>query len=394
MKLLWVKSDFLHPTTRGGQIRTLEILKRLHPRNEVHYAAFDDPLQPEGLRRSAEYCTKAYPVQHKVPPRRSLGFALQLAAGLVSRLPVSIGRYRSAAMRALLGELVQRERFDAVVCDFLTPAPNLPDMEKAILFQHNVETMIWKRHAKNAATRIERAYLRLQERRIQEYEQEMCRKARRIIAVSDIDAQLMQSMFGVRDIYVTPTGVDTEYFAPPPQTAAVADLVFLGSMDWLPNIDGMRYFQTSILPLLRRERPDCSVTIVGRNPAREILRLAEADPKITVTGTVPDVRPHLWGARISIVPLRIGGGTRLKIYESMAAGIPVVSTTVGAEGLDVSHPENIRIADTPDAFAEQCLELLRREDARIRCAQAGRRLVVDRFGWDSIARHFEGLLVH
>ena len=391
MKLLWVKSDFLHPTTRGGQIRTLEILKRLHHRNEVHYVAFDDPAQPEGVARSKEYCTHAYPVAHKVPPRRSLAFAGQLAAGLISSLPVSVSRYRSAAMFRRILALQAQVKFDAVVCDFLTPAPNVPDIGNAVLFQHNIETAIWRRQVENASTPLHRAYLRLQERRMEAYEGEICRKVKRIIAVSSSDARNMEAMFGVKGVEVTPTGVDIDYFAPPPNTAPATDLIFLGSMDWLPNIDGMRFFQNSIFPLIRKQRPDCTIAIVGRNPTPEIKRFAET-AGVLVTGTVADVRPHLWDARLSIVPLRIGGGTRLKIYESMAAGVPVVSTAVGAEGLDVSHPDNIRIADTPEDFAQQCLTLLNEEDTRRRVAEAGRRLVVERFGWENIARHFERLL--
>ena len=123
-------------------------------------------------------------------------------------------------------------------------------------------------------------------------------------------------------------------------------------MDWLPNIDGVKWFTAEILPLIRARRPACTVAIVGRKPGSDIVSLSGGG--IQVTGTVPDVRPHLWGASVSIVPLRIGGGTRLNIYESMAAGTPVVSTTVGAEGLDVSSPENILLADTPQTFADAC----------------------------------------
>ncbi len=149
MRILWVKCDFLHPTTRGGQIRTLEIVKRLHARHEVHYLAYDSD-NPEGLKRSAEYCTRAYPVRLEVPPRRSLAFAAQLAANLFSSMPLSLSRYCSAAMQKQIVALLQETQFDSVVCDFLSPAPNFPSLDQCVLFQHNVETMIWRRHAENA----------------------------------------------------------------------------------------------------------------------------------------------------------------------------------------------------------------------------------------------------
>ncbi len=168
------------------------------------------------------------------------------------------------------------------------------------------------------------------------------------------------------------------YFAGP-QVQPKADLVFLGSMDWLPNIDGIEYFVREILPLIRKRMPACTLAVVGRTPSAAIRALAERDSGIQVTGTVADVRPWLWGAKVSIVPLRIGGGTRLKIYESMAAGTPTVSTSIGAEGLDVSHPANIRLADTPSAFAEQCVELLENAQERERLAAEALGLVTHTF---------------
>jgi glycosyltransferase involved in cell wall biosynthesis len=386
-----VKSDFLHPTTRGGQIRTLEIIKRLHRRNEVHYVGYENPSEPEGFARAGEYSSRAYSIPHPIPSKRSLRYAMLLARGLVSPLPVAVNRWKSVEMREKIAELSGREKFDAMVCDFLAPAPNCP-LEQCVLFQHNVETLIWRRHVENAADPLRRAYLALQARRMEAYEREACRRARQVIAVSDVDAKVMQEIFGIGEVPIAATGVDTEYFEPQERNEAEYDLIFVGSMDWLPNTDGIRYFTASILPLIRRVLPECKVAIVGRTPNAEIQALAAADPRITVTGTVPDVRPYVWKSKLSIVPLRIGGGTRLKIYESMAAACPVVSTSIGAEGLSVSHPLNIRIADTPEAFAAECVRLLEGEEERRQLAEAAYCLVRGRFSWDIIAREFEDIL--
>jgi glycosyltransferase involved in cell wall biosynthesis len=199
-------------------------------------------------------------------------------------------------------------------------------------------------------------------------------------------------MFDVKNVSAVPTGVDVEYFTPRGTAERVADLVFVGSMDWMPNSDGMLFFVREVLPLIRRKRRDCSVAIVGRQPGPEIRALADADPKIRVTGTVPDVRPYLWGAPVSIVPLRVGGGTRLKIYEAMAAHTAVVSTTIGAEGLDVQSPANIRLADEPQAFADACLELLDDASERSRMVREAAYLVSSRFSWDHVVRCFENAL--
>ena len=387
MKILWVKSDFLHPTTKGGQIRTLEMLRQLHRRHEVHYVAFDDGNR-EGVERSREYSTRAYPIPFRAVSKRSPRFIAQLASGLFSPLPVAIERYRSTAMERTLTELQSREAFDALVCDFLTPAINIGNIERFTVFQHNVETTIWRRHEEHARGPLRRAYMRLQANRMFRYERDICQRAAQVIAVSPVDRTTMRDLFGLERIRDIATGVDIEFFHPPEQAPRVADLVFVGSMDWMPNIHAMREFVSQILPLIRRRRPDCSVVIVGRDPTPEILALAAADSKLRVTGTVPDVRPYLWGSTVSIVPIYIGGGTRLKIYESMAAKTPVVSTAVGAEGLSIDAPRNIRIADEPRAFADACLELLENQAERDRLRAEAWQMVASRFSWETIASEF------
>lgn len=392
MKILWVKTDFLHPTTRGGQIRTLETIKRLHARHEVHYVAYDNPAQPEGLQRAHEYCTHVYPLTLDVPPRRSLKFGGQLLANLFSPLPLSITRYFSPAMRDQIAKLVNTISFDSMVCDFLTPAPNFPDMSKVVLFQHNVETMIWRRHVEQSPDPLRKRYFQMQADRMFNCERDMCRAAGRVIAVSPQDAVMMKKMFDVESLSV-PTGVDLDYFRRPADAAQKADLVFVGSMDWLPNSDGVNYFVSEVMQLVWQQKPDCTLAIVGRAPAPDVLALAQKDSRITVTGTVPDVRPWMWGASVAVVPLRIGGGTRLKIYEAMAAGTPTVSTTIGAEGLDVTHPGNIRLADTSETFANECLTLLTNPEQREAVAAAALHLVTSRYSWDAVTNDFEKLLV-
>jgi glycosyltransferase involved in cell wall biosynthesis len=223
------------------------------------------------------------------------------------------------------------------------------------------------------------------------YEGEVCRAARHVIAVSREDASQLEQMFGIGPVSFIPTGVDVDYFTPA-DAQPREGLVFVGSMDWLPNIDGMRWFCEDILPRIRAQRPDCRLSIVGRSPTREMQRLAERDPLIEVTGTVPDVRPWLWKAALSIVPLRIGGGTRMKIYEAMAAKTPVVSTAIGAEGLDVNPALDIAIADDAGSFARACLDLMASENRRTAQAEAAWALVEREFGWDKIALRFESIL--
>jgi polysaccharide biosynthesis protein PslH len=287
--------------------------------------------------------------------------------------------------------LLGQHKFDSVVCDFLFPALNIPRLDACVLFQHNVESMIWKRYVEHAAG-LKKLYFALQAKRMLAYEGWVCRSVRKVVAVSEGDAETMRRIYGVARAYATPTGVDLDYFARPDTNRKLADLVFLGSMDWMPNIDGAVWFVREVLPLIHRQRPDCTLAIAGRRPSAEVTRLAESDKRIEVTGTIPDVRPWLFGSLVSIVPLRVGGGTRLKIYEAMAAKAPVVSTAIGAEGLDVADGENIYIADSPQRFAERCLALLDSAAERERLSAAAWNLVASKYSWDVVARSMEQLL--
>ena len=393
MKILWVKTDFLHPTTRGGQIRTLEMLRCLHSRHEVHYVAFRSPGDAEGLHRASEYCTRAYPIDFSVPSKTSLRFQAQIFAALFDRVPLAVSRFRSAEMRRTVAELISTIRPDCIVCDFLVPAVNLPSLEGVVLFQHNVESMIWERRVEHARNPIERAYLQLQSARMTRFERDVCRAVGGVIAVSDSDAAIFRERFGIDRTASVPTGVNLDFFARPADLlGSNNDLIFIGSMDWQPNVDGIVDFTRRTLPLIRQSRPDTTLTIAGRDPAAAILDLARQDSRITVTGTVPDVRPYLWRSLVSIVPLRIGGGTRLKIYESMAARVPVVSTRIGAEGIVAGHPAQIRLADDPETFAAECLDLLGHAEARQAMSEAAWTLVHERFSWEQVTQRFEELL--
>jgi glycosyltransferase involved in cell wall biosynthesis len=299
-------------------------------------------------------------------------------------------------MRSFLEDVIRREHFDRAVVDHLAPTAYFPDLPHAVFFQHNVETVIWRRHVTHASSLLHRWYFQLQARRMYEFERRVSLAAGQIVAVSAADASAMRELFGVTRVSEIPTGVNLEYFRPPKASSAAAttaDMVFVGSMDWLPNVDGVLYFAREILPLIRRRRPGCSLAIVGRTPPPNITALAARDSRILVTGTVPDIRPYLWSAAVSIVPLRIGGGTRLKIYEAMAARIPVVSTTIGAEGLSVHPPIDIRIADTPQDFADRCLELLSNAEDRRQIAAAAEEMVTANFSWERVSRCFEGILL-
>jgi glycosyltransferase involved in cell wall biosynthesis len=392
MKILWVCPFFLHPTDRGAQIRTLGMLKELNKRHEIHYAALNDPRNLEGPRRSQEYSSRHFFAEHSAPGRRSIGILPQLAASFVHPQPMAVFRYSSKKLRQMIDAWIAAEHYDAIVCDFLFSADNLTDLGQCVLFQHDVLTTIWQRHVEQNSGSWKNIFFKIQLAKMKAYEGKVCRAARHVVAVSEIDATKFKRMYGIESVSSISTGVDVDYFAPRRGDFPASDMVFCGSMDSLPNVDAVEYFLAEVFPLIRQRLPGATFMIAGRSPDARVLKAAQGLTGVSLSGTVEDVRPYLWGSKISIVPIRIGSGTRLKIYECMAAGVPVVSTTVGAEGLRYEDGADIVIEDDPAGFADACVRLLTDDAARRAIANRGLARMQAMNSWEAASREFEAIL--
>ena len=394
MHILWLKNELLHPLDKGGRIRTYEMLRRLRDHHRVTYIALDDHTSTAEQRaRASEYCDELVLVPWRSAPLKGARRGAAILANVFSSLPFAVSPFRApamtAAIRARCGDVA--DRADVVVCDFLIPALNVPDGLPCpvVLFQHNVEAMIWERRTKVAGNFVLKAYMGEQWRRMRKLEREQCLRFDHVVAVSPEDAAVFREQYGVQSVSSVPTGVDTDFFRPSGTVAQKkANIVFTGSMDWMPNEDGMAWFVDEILPTIRNEVPEATLTIVGRRPSAKVKALAEGRPYVTITGTVPDVRPFLEEAAVVVVPLRIGGGTRIKIYEAMGMERAVVSTTIGAEGLDVQHGEHIVLADDPSSFAQSVISLLRDPARAAAIGQSAATQVRTHFGWASVAEQF------
>lgn len=392
MHILWLKTELLHPLDKGGRIRTYQTLRHLRENNRVTYLCLDDGSASEAdVERSTEYCHDLERVAFRAPARGSAGFFAALAGNIVSGLPYAVSRYRSRALESAVRRLVAQRGVDLVVTDFLTPSINLPrDLAvPTVLFQHNVEAAIWEQYAQAATNGVTRTYMREQWRRMKRFEGQECRRYDHVITVSELDKARLIADYGLSAVTAVNTGVDTEYFRPAGTVPGQAgEIVFTGSMDWTPNDQGIRWFATAVLPLIREQAPDAPLTVVGRNPSASLREFLGRIPRVEVTGTVPDIRPFLERAAVVVVPLHVGGGTRIKIFEAMAMGRPVVSTTLGAEGLQVGPGRDILIADDPAAFAAETLALLNDRGLAERIARAGADLVRSRFSWPRVAAQF------
>jgi polysaccharide biosynthesis protein PslH len=398
VKILWLNAGLLLPLDKGGKLRTWHLMRNLARRHHITYLSFSDPSQTEEHRTGMrEVCHRLETVPRSDPAKGTLRFYADAARYVVDPVPYAVAKYRSPAYAARVQELLDTGSFDAVVCDFLPPVVNMPRKLACptILFTHNVEAEIWRRHAETATNPIAQRLLGQQWQRMLRFEREALARFDLVLAVSEADGDTFARLYpgALRaPVHVVQTGVDTQYFSPAPATPARrAHLVFTGSMDWLPNEDGMLYFVRDILPLVRKAEPGATLSIIGRAPTPAVRKLGE-EHGIEVTGSVDDVRTHVAAGSVHIVPLRIGGGTRLKIFEAMGMSKAIVSTTIGAEGLPVTDGEDIVIADEPAAFADAIVRLIRDDAARTRIAAAGRRLVVERYDWSAVAQDFEDAL--
>jgi polysaccharide biosynthesis protein PslH len=390
MRILWLKTELLHPVDKGGKIRTYHVLRGLCSRMQVTYLCLDDGRAAADARtRAAEYCHRLVTVPFDPAPKGSLRFYADLARNLFSPLPYAVSRWRSRDLAQRIRE--HAAEADLVVCDFLAPSVNVPaDLGRPLLlFQHNVEALIWRRHAEVSRSPLRRVYMREQWRRMERFEGRECRRYDRVLAVSDADRDLMQDAYGAIGVQVVPTGVDLDFFTPDPSAARDPHrIVFTGSMDWMPNQDGIEFFLDRVFPRILGRVPDATLDIVGRSPPAWLTARAAREDAVQVTGYVHDIRPWLQRAAVAVVPLRVGGGTRLKIYEALAMETPVVSTTVGAEGLPLQDGEELLLADEPALFADAVARILEDPDRRreLGCRAAAR--VRSEFGWDSVAQKF------
>ena len=394
-RLLFVSPRFLFPMNEGGKIRTGKTLQ--HMKGGVFDITLASPAPIDHTRFTTDIDAAC---DRFLPWAATPTSIVRKLVALLDAVPVSVATDRSAAGSNVVRDaLLQRP--DIVVVDFphaavLMPAP-IPGA--SLLFTHNVEAEIYERHAATAAG-LRRLVWRDQARKMQRFERQAVHAVGRVVAVSRRDAKALGERYDLADVDAIDTGVDLAFFAfneaerPGAVEPDGGRIVFTGVMDSPANIDGVTFFMNEIWPLVSARRPAAEAVIVGRNP-QPVLREAARARRLnwTFTGFVDDIRPYVAAADVSIIPLRVGSGTRIKAFESMAMGRPVVATTIGIEGLDISPDAHYLRADTPAEFAAAILRLLDDEALRARLRQAARARMDAHFGWDRIARQFEAVCV-
>ena len=338
--------------------------------------------------------SKVVCVPLELPASRSLGGLTDYVARAFSSHPYTMAKYYRPEVFRCFNQLLHSETYDVWLCDFIYPAGIIPwDLPfPKVLFAHNVEAQVWQRYYQVTRNPLWRLVTWREYRAMARAERFYVQQADHLLTVSEPDRRFFSQYLDPCKITVIPTGVDLDYFQPSQGAEKTNSLVFTGSMDWLPNDDGICYFLNEVLPLIRCHIPEVKLCIAGRNPSTNVKALA-MQTCVEVTGRVQDIRPYVREAAVYIVPLRVGGGTRLKIFEAMAMGKAIVSTSIGAEGLPVKNGENIIIQDDPEQFALSVARLLRDPAARARLGRAARQMVGKRYGWKAVAAKFDSALV-
>ncbi len=393
MKILWVKPGKLLPLDTGGKLRTYNILRHLSATHELTYLSYyggrrDEAYEHEVLAHIPGTVTVYTAAPDSTPLERYLDYARRLTW----RAPYAVSKFTDPRVQKLLRDWIPQRKFDVAICDFLSSTLNFPPelSTPTALFQHNVETVLWKRKVDFEVKWIDRMVSRIEYAKMRRFEPEQTRRFHHVIAVSEADREAMSSMVDRSHISVVPTGVDLrKYQYDASHRPSGALVVFTGSMDWEANIDGVEFFCKQIWPLVLAKVPDARFRIVGRDPHPRVKKLAS--DSVEVTGTVPSIVDHLREAAVFVVPLRIGGGTRIKIYEGMAMGKATVSTTIGAEGLDVEHGRDILLEDSPAGFAEAIVTFLQNEDVRRRY-EAAAAATARKYDWSVITQRFVEVL--
>jgi len=393
MRVLWLTPSLPCPTT-GNRVRQFNLIKQLSREHRFTVLSFVYDFEAGYADSLRPYCADvvALPLYPARPLGRWRNCLRSWRRLLFDPGPGHIQIYPMPRLRRELDRLLAGQAFDLIHVETLHPA-QLVDralVRRTLLAEQNIESAIQGRRFTQAGRPLSRFREWVEWRKLLRYETAQLRRFPVVVTVSEADAAQGQSLAPGTPIHVVPNGVDVGWFAPPAghDPAPRHGLLFAGTMHYGPNVDGALYFCREIWPLIRQAQPDATLVIAGARPGPEVLALG-ALPGVTVTGFVEDMRPYLWGAAVSVVPLRNGGGTRLKILEAMAAGSPVVSTSIGAEGLDIADDENIVLADRPELFADEVVRLLRNSERRDRLRANGRRLVEQRYDWRAIAPRLE-----
>jgi sugar transferase (PEP-CTERM/EpsH1 system associated) len=386
-----------YPPRGGSTLRNFNLIKECAKNHEIHLLTFyqkthlDNPADfQSNIEEMKKYCKVVKVFEIPTDGRKLAWYAL-LFFNLFSLTPYSAWKFHSRTMERSVRKYAAEHSFDLVeigtiaLANFAKLVPDLP----RLMVHHNIESELLLRRSRNLKGILAKMYVALQGHKLRRFERKACSYFDHHTTVSERDKQTLQKMYPGTMVTVVPNGVDTNYFKPIDTQIDEDSLIFIGGMSWLPNLDAMIYLIRDIWHLIQAREPNTSMNLIGRMPSKEILKFSRSNPSFKTLGFVDDVRPYMAKTAVYVVPIRVGGGTRLKILDAMAMGKAIVSTTIGCEGIDVTDGKDIIIADKPADFAEKTVELLRNRKLREQLGRNARRTAEDVYSWEKIAPKLE-----
>lgn len=396
MNILFLSQIVPYPPHGGVLQRGFNIIREISKYNDVHLLAFFHPdtlskpeLIDESRRVLGELCSTVeyFPLW---PKKSALHKYFAFTAGILYPYPFSAMAHRSFSYAKRIDELVSHLSIDVIHYDtiglapYRTQHPEIP----SVLTHHNIESNLMARRADAEKTLFSRFYVALQAKRLRRYEISQSPLFDNNVVMSQTDEAELRQMVSQVYIRVVPNGVDIDYFQPK-LGGQEPSLIYTGGMNMFANKDAVTYLLEDIWPIIKAAVPDVKFYAIGQDPPRELLELSRNDPAIKVMGYVDDIRPYVARAAVYVVPLRVGGGTRLKVLDALAQGKAIVSTSVGCEGIEVTDGKNILIEDTIDGFANKTIELLKDESRRRRLGSEARVLAEERYAWGKIGKEMQ-----
>ncbi len=387
MNVLMIVHAAPFPPEAGTTKRIFHILEQVAKRHNVTLLALGTEAEERAFKESAPIkCKEVYFVNNRGPMfLRFIKSIWYLATGR------SLARhYYNRKLQSILDSLLTQQKFDLIHCSTtLLGYYRLPNGTPKIGDTQNVEYDNAYRAFKETGFGIRKFIYFLEFKSLLREELANCRKFQILLTTSERDRSLLRENLPDIRMQVIPNGVDLAAFTPRSESPEPKSLVFTGLMNYYPNDHGAIFFLDEIFPLILEKEPGALIYIVGSNPSRNVLK--RASDRIIVTGYVADVRPYISRSQIFVIPLRMGGGTRLKALEAMAMKKPIVSTTLGCEGIEVQHGHSVLLADSPRDFAAEVVRLLGDESLRISLASNAFKIAADLYGWDGIGKKLETL---
>jgi len=386
MKVLVIDEWIPWPLESGKKIRTFNLISRLAKKHEIIYLSYVSlPEEYDKVKIMEMNGIRVLPVVDKRTVKWTPMFYVEVLRNFISQDPFSSQYHIRKEYIEQLQSFLEQEKPDLVHCEWTNYAPYLRYVHNipCVISSHNVESDIWRRLGQSGSNTIKRIIGNNQAKKIERLERYWYPKVEQCIAVSPEDKKTIES-YGAK-VALVDNGVDLEYYSKSSMEIDVNSIVFTASFDTFSNQDGAEYFVQRIYPIIKENRPNIDIWLVGKDPTDKIRSFSRQNPHIHVTGTVEDVRQYIARSILCVVPLRIGGGSRLKILEALAMKKAVISTTIGAEGLKITHGKNILLADTPDVFAQSVLDCLEQDSLRNSLAEEGYELVAKNYDWERLA---------